>query len=366
MTLHEWIQRTVQLQDFDLAAVLTDQLHGGDTEKQLAAAFAQHDFDASFHRPQIILSLEIWSRENLIAFQQWLSHRCCRIQSYHVVVIGQPGINAWWQRYSDIMQLRSFVLHETLDLPFGNTAMHSNWPRMPRDHWLRERWYRDIIAPPDLDRDLRWHCLYMPGGSSRSVESGFYKEYLACIMLDLPSTLVDLRFALSPADVLANWTDAQSGWVDLQGVDRIREIRQRQGDAHGDPVVYDSELYPKTLPLYQHTFATVARESVMTQPWSCIGEKTLRPFMLGQFVIPTTVDAVTRLEDLGFWFDRDWFDFGYEKIRDPLERTQYLVRSLQHLVHRDLAECAQHLRDHRSRYQANCDLAHELTRLYAE
>lgn len=365
--LRDWVKNSTGLDDFDLAAVLVNDLHVPETARRdLANTFSTHDFSASFHRPQIILSLEVWSRDNLIFFQQWMADRCCRIESYHIIVIGQPGMADWWNRYADVMSLRSFCLHEVLDLPFSGDSIRENWPSLQADHWFRERWYSDIAAVPDLDRDLEWHCVYMPGGSAKSVETGFYKEYLACLMLDLPGMLVDLRFPLKDADTLANWTDAESGWMDQHSVDEIRDIRQRCQQEPAEPVVYDSHLYHRTLPLYQHSFATVARESVMTQPWSCIGEKTLRPFMLGQFVIPTTWDAVSRLEALGFWFDRHWFDFGYEKIQDPLTRTKHLMVSLRELVQRDLAQCRQHLRDHRARYMANSELARQLTRLYRE
>lgn len=365
--LHDWIHKVTGLDDFDLAAVLVNDLHVPATAQQdLANTFASHDFAASFGRAQVIVSLEIWSRENLIYFQEWLAGRCCNIQNYHIIVIGQPGMADWWQRYTDIMYLRTFAICEVLDLPFSGNALRQSWPQLQPYHWCRERWYADIDLVPDLDRTLRWHCVYLPGSSSQSVEHGFYKDYLACLMMDLPGTLVDLRFSLKDADTLANWLDAKLGWIDQASVDGIRELRRRRGDEHDSPVIYDSQLYHRTLNLYRHSFATVARESIMTQPWSCIGEKTLRPFMLGQFVIPTSIDSVTRLEDLGFWFDRDWFDFNYERHRDVLHRTRALMTSLHDMVSKDIAECQQHLQDHRAKYQANSELARQLTRLYSE
>jgi hypothetical protein len=365
--LRDWIHESTGLDDFDLAAVLVNDLHVPATAQQdLAITFAAHDFTASFDRAQVIVSLEIWSRENLIYFQDWMASRCCKIQNYHIIVVGQPGMAGWWCRYAEIMDLRTFTIWEVLDLPFSGDAVRQSWPQLQPDHWFRERWYSDIDRAPDLDRTLHWHCVYLPGSSSQSVERGFYKDYLACRMMDLPGTLVDLRFPLKDADTLANWLDSESGWLDQASVDELRDLRQRWGDVHGPEVIYDSELYRRTLALYRHSFATVARESLMTQPWSCIGEKTLRPFMMAQFVIPTSIDSVSRLEDLGFWFDRDWFDFSYERHRDVLRRTQALMTSLRDLVSRDIADCQHHLRHHREKYQANSELARQLTSLYPE
>lgn len=362
--LRDWIRGTTGLIDFDLAAVLIDDLHIMDQAQQkLENTFAGHDFLASFDRDQVVLSLEPLTQQHLIELQRWLASRCCRIQSYHVIIIGEPGIAQWWQNYSDLMNLRSFHIVEVIDLPFGSDSLVKSWSKT--HSWFREFWYADIPNNMQLDRDLRHHFLYLPGGSTNSLESGFFKDYLACQMLDLSGGLVDLRYRLTEADCLANWVDSQSGWTDQSAVDEIRRLRQQHGNQHGTPLIYDTDLYARTLDLYAHTFATVARESLMTQPWSCLGEKTLRPFMLGHFVIPTTLDAVSRLEDLGFWFDHDWFDFDYQKEQDVIRRTQKLVSSLAHLVRRPLLQCRQHLQDNRTRYEANSLLARQLTKLYS-
>jgi hypothetical protein len=364
--LHDWIRCQTGLDYFDLAAVMVDEMHIVDQSYQrLEATFKDHDFSRSFERAQVVLSLEIWSLENLIGFQKWLQARCCRIDRYHVIVIGQPGMAEWWKQYTSVMRMRSFYLHEVLDLPFGSETMRQNWP-IESFHWFRERWYADIPSEPDLDRTLQHHCVYLPGGTGHSVETGYYKHYLACRIIDLPSTLVDLRFNLQDAETLANWVDSELGWMDQQLVDQIREIRHRLDDNVGSPVIYDTDLYLRTLPLYRNCFATVARESLMIQPWACVGEKTLRPLMLGQFVIPTTFKAVTYLEGLGFWFDRDWFDFGYELEPDPIARCHYLVESLLVLTSKSLEDCRSHLLRHRTRYQANSELARQLTRLHSE
>jgi hypothetical protein len=362
--LRDWIRSTTGLDDFDLAAVLIDDLHIMDQAREnLENTFAGHNFADSFDRNQVVLSLEVLTQQHLIELQRWLASRCCRINSYHVIIIGEPGISQWWQNYSDVMNLRSFRIIEVVDLPFGSESLRKSWPKT--HSWFREFWYADIPDTADLDRDLRHHFLYLPGGSPNSLEPGLYKDYLACRLLDLPGGLVDLRYGLSEADCLASWVDCESGWIDQQAVDEIRELRQQHGSQHDSPVIYDTDLYVRTLPLYAHTFATVARESLMTQPWSCLGEKTLRPFMLGQFVIPTTLDAVSRLEDLGFWFDHAWFDFDYQKERDVIKRTRQLLRSLADLVQRPLMQCSQHLQDNRSRYQANSLLARQLTEFYS-
>ena len=362
--LRDWTRRVTGLENFDLAAVLIDDLHiDQQVQQNLKNTFADHDFCSSFGLDQIILSLEVLNQQHLIDLQKWLASQCCCIERYHVIVIGELGISRWWQSYTAVMNLRSFQLVEVLDLPFGSKSLRESWSRS--HSWFREFWYADIPDRVDLDRDLHHHFLYLPGGSSACLETGLYKDYLACRMSELPSGLVDLRYILRDANDLANWTDCESGWQDQAAVDHIRDLRLRLGSKHGSPVVYDRDLYSRTLDLYTHTFATVARESLMAQPWSCCGEKTLRPFMLGQFVIPTTIDAVSRLEDLGFWFDHSWFDFSYQKEKNLMVRTHHLLRSLGDLVTRDLQECRQHLQQHRARYQSNSELARQLTRLYS-
>lgn len=366
-TLSDWISHATHLDSFELAAVLVTDLHIEHTaDADLACTFQDHDFSRSFYRDQIILSLEIWTRENLIFLQQWLDGRSCRIDRYHVVIIGQPGIRTWWYQYVEVMQLRSFKVHEVLDLPFGSGAIRQSWPRLQSHHWFRERWYADIPRIADLGRELHHHCVYLPGGSANSVESGYHKQWLACHMSSLPGVLVDLRFDLEHSDTLCSWLDHELGWQDQAAVDGFRQLRQALTNQEQSPVLYDQDLFRRTLPLYQHSFATVARESLLSQPWSCIGEKTLRPFMLGQFVIPTGPGAVTYLESLGFWFDHDWFDYSYDQERCAILRMQKLITSVARLCEKSLASCRQHLDVYRQRYQDNSELAHQLTVLYLE
>jgi hypothetical protein len=95
----EWLRANIKLDQFDVAAVLINELHAVSTAKeQLEKTFVDHDFCSSFQRSQVILGLEVWTAESLILLRDWLAQKCCQIDRYHVIVSGHPGIKAWWDR----------------------------------------------------------------------------------------------------------------------------------------------------------------------------------------------------------------------------------------------------------------------------
>ena len=61
--LNQWLQQQTQLSEFDIAGVIGIELH--ENPGLLDQAFCQHDFSRSFSRPQIILSVEVWTVDML-------------------------------------------------------------------------------------------------------------------------------------------------------------------------------------------------------------------------------------------------------------------------------------------------------------
>jgi hypothetical protein len=368
MNLQQWlIQQNRDFVGADIAGIIGTELHHFHTASLALDKLFDNCvlWEAGFSRKQILISLEVWSTRNLIDFHEWLRKQPTDINSFWLVVIGQPGMAQWWNDYKHLWRIESFHIQEVLDLPFGPKAVQPYARQDLSPLWGRQCWYQDFsVILPDFDRQISHHAVYMAGRSACTIDQGHCKDYLAYCMTELaPDIKMDLCYDPVSVTMLADWLDHEHYYRDASIRDRVSALASKL-DQYPRSHAPTQDIFSATIPLYQQSFATVVRESLLAQPWGCVGEKTLRAFYFGQYVIPTTYSSGDYLQQLGFQFDDDIINLEYTRLREPLKRLDGLMSELKKFQQRwRTQDLQQHLAHRRDLYLHNSQLAQNLTQL---
>jgi hypothetical protein len=79
--------------------------------------------------------------------------------------------------------------------------------------------------------------------------------------------------------------------------------------------------------LHQTAFLHVVTETVFDYPHNSYGEKTWKPIVnLRPFVLVSVPNALQELKDMGFKTFDNWWDESYDRVVDPLQRINSIVK----------------------------------------
>jgi len=375
MKLTQWLQQLTQLNDFDIATIAANQFAdiaaSGITESA-DAIFTNEIFAASFQRTQVIIGLECWTKEVVQALHRYLRSKTCCIDRFVLINTVNPGLATWWQQWQKLYNEISFVIVDTHDFPFSAESIQP-WTKfdLGSQHWPRQHWYSDFDS---YSHDMIWsqrqlsvhkHFLYLGGSRPTGFFEDHAKEYLMLRLSEFQDQAwIECLYDLHSWQDIANWIDYQTYWADQRTIDRTHDLynnfRLINANRSGSMI----DIIHDTKSLYDQCFASVVRETVMTQPFGCITEKTFRAFYFQQFVIPTTLGGVDYLESLGFEFDHDMFDYSYQANKNFMARTQQLCESLNQFVNTySVEDLRRHMLARRDLYLHNSELARQLTLL---
>jgi len=331
-------------------------------------------YDRSWAFPQIIICLEVLTHQHLEIIHNFLEQRCCKIDDFYLLLIGHSGAAEFWAQYNKLLGRNSFQIIEVIDLPFGvehmlccaNADARQNQQDI-KTHWRRSEWYADFDQyQPNFDRDIEYHALYLPGRNNNSIELGYAKQYLACEMAALPSTDVDLNYDLPDIETLFHWVERINNWYTLVNIDDLQVAYRYLMLKNKVPIAADNNIFTTSRELYQNSFFTVVRETVMQQPYACIGEKTLRAFYYGQAVIPTTYRGTEYLRKLGFQFIPE-LDVDFDQEKNFAVRVSRMIMLLsQFIAQHSKKDLQLLLKKHRDLFRHNSWLARQLTYFRSE
>lgn len=332
MNLAQWIKQITQLDEFDIAGIVYNQFDGPNYDEILLG----HSFAASFQRPQIILALEVWSIDSLIDLQTYLRQKTCNIENFYITSAWQPRLATWWNNYcsSRVYNQRTFNIVEVFDIPFHDEYLQSlEFPGSVLNFWKRDSWYTDCYnIDINSTKELNYYFSYMCGTGPGGYDIGYAKHYLALQMLQFePDAVVSLAWSLIDKHTLKSFVDYSLYWQDQDLVDLIDTQYQKVEKRPTDQIPIDN-FVPDSGKFYKNSFATVVRESFLTQPFGAITEKSLRALLAGQFIIPTTHLGVADLEDRHFQFDHNLFDYSYQFESNFIKRINLLCQSLREFI----------------------------------
>ena len=324
-------------------------------EKALDRLFGSYDWTKSFHTPQILVHEELLTSEMIISIHHWLRRKCADISNITLVTTSHLGVAEWWSKYCSVMGHRSFSIQEKF-------YTHS-------DHW-RPIWIDTMAALPSREwftqskKIERVFSYY--GGTYATLE----RQYLVLKLLELRDVgQIDYIGEFTTKDTVLAYSENINYYLDQFDIDQIDKLFDQY-------VSFDGKLTQQNLPAlglknerirYQGVqwetdskcFASVVRESVLDGVYSCVTEKTLRSFVHHMMVIPVTFQGVKELEQMGFWFPHDIFDYSYQTESRFAYRTKHMINSIKQLIaNLSISDMQQYYNDNIDKFHANAKLVH--------
>jgi|688.fasta_scaffold06729_20 hypothetical protein len=337
----------------------------------LEQAIRFDSYDRSWAFPQIIICLEVLTQQHLEIIHNFLEQRCCKIDDFHLLLIGHAGAAEFWIKYNQLLGRNSFQIIEVIDLPFGadimldcaNPDAKTNCDNV-QQHWRRNQWYDDYKKfQPDFDRVPTHHVMYLPGRNNHSIEQGYAKQYLALEISALNNSYVDQCYELPDQEQLLYWIERSNNWYTPGNVAELQKQYKILNKKSRRYIPDDATIFDTSREMYSDSFFTVVRETVMQQPYGCIGEKTMRAFYYGRAVVPTTYQGVKSLKSLGFEFIPE-FDIEHDQQINFFQRSRSMIQSLQTFINdhssRDLELL---VKKHRDLWRHNSNLAFQIAYL---
>jgi hypothetical protein len=384
----QWIRRVTNLKNFDVLAVCHQELEHG-TEIQINISV--YNFVESLRpaenraivRPQVIIMLEVFTDEMLRKLQRKLHSVFAQPANIHLICVGHSGIKEHFDALKSIWNLhRNINIYESPDFPFSNqeildfyqnggvevTAKHTGF-------YGRDLWYKDIhsLSTKEIkdthNANLKNHFILNCGRTEATYDVGYrkellwlpFKEFNDYGIVDYQGKCCDISRLLESIELhriskvqKEQYCQLYCTWVNmtaLEARDRIDFGNRRLID-----------WWPVERDIMLTCFATIVREAHMMQSFNIISEKTFRPFLLHQMVIPTNYLAVEQLTDLGFKFPVDMFDYSYQNTQEFATRISLLLDAMREWISRnDIASLRDYYNKNIDMFLHNAELARSIT-----
>ena len=312
---------------------------------------------------------DILTPEILIEFHYWLRRKCANISNVVLIATHHHGLQQWWQQWQDSAHETSFGIVDSL--PSERLI----------DHYLET-----LTDIPESDPNRINYYFSYYGGTKSLLD----REYLTVEMLNFyQHSIIDRVGKFWPKSALVDYLENISYYLDQPAVELfgqvydqyigdsselnvsagLKEILEQHSHASEDLAVAGL-AGPKfghrgiQWAIDQQCFATVVRESNMETPYSTITEKTWRAFYHGLMVIPTGYNAVAELEQRGFFFPHEIFNYDYQSKTSWYQRVQALKASLTNLIQDYTIEDLRTFRkEHADQFQQNQQLIANLKQI---
>lgn len=300
----------------------------------LETSLGSYDWSQSFIRPQVISyrNQQEYGVTVLESLHYFLRQRGGNIENVTLISTDHLGINDWWKNYMDAAGEKTYRIHEWLDLRCWDYDQYYT-----RLDCVRKSAQQLTADRPKFNYVFSWY-----GGSyirSKQIEKPFFTIVMKDIdhlgVVDVIAKDVDPVALINHAEFLSYYSQ---DYVDLFKSLCSRFIDQNNNIIVGSAAKLLKQNINETLD-YQGTqymidrqcFATVVRETTDTAPFASLTEKTIRAFFHGMAVVPMGYRAVHYLEQLGFWFPHDIFDYSYQHEKDPLVRYRTMIDEIKKL-----------------------------------
>ena len=328
-------------------------------EKRLDDMFGSYDWSRSFSRRQILVYDEVLPSEVLEILHKWLRRKCADIENILLVVTHHTGASDWWRDWCKTNNEKSFQLTETFFLTrptatpsFKSFLSEKNTTKKDID------WY---ASQKNISKLLSYY-----GGTYSSLEREYLFLKLQCF--DHLLAHVDFLGNLSPKQDILSYVENITYYKDQMEIDYISSAYDRlvnSGWLLRTPNVLefaneDIDFAGLQWQTDRQCFVSVVRETINSDKFACVTEKTLRAFLHHCVVIPTGFNAVNGLEKLGFWFPHDFIDYSYQSTRLFADRVHGMMAVLDTLAQKSFDVLQQYYLDNIKKFQYNSELVYDL------
>lgn len=321
----------------------------------LDTKFKDIDFAITFGQKAAILYDEVLPSEILILIHAWLRTKSCNIQNIVLLTTHHSGTRHWWKEWCCFTGEKSF---EVVELAYKNSR--------------QARCYM-ITAMPDSNffltqKNIEYFFSFYGGGYATTERC-----YLTLRMLELNEYgFVDFIGKFLPRQEILDYAEHITYYTDQTEIELLATQYDRfivDFKLQNNPLLFDAGKKFQNEPLYgnfqwnidKHCFASVIRETLIDQQYSCITEKTLRTFLHHLVAIPTCYCAVEELESKGFWFPHDIFDYSYQNKKIYSERVSLMIAAIKNTTAQmSLSELNLYYHKNIDKFDNNAELAYNL------
>jgi hypothetical protein len=344
----------------ELLQVLTDapKLNPKDLliEHKLDEMFSGWDWSKSFDRAQILVYDEVLPSELLPMLHQWLRRKCADIENIQLILTHHAGAESWWQEWCELNHTQSFKIRELsfLSRPAATPDLLS---LLSGKHGVRKD-KSFFIKNKKINKIFSYY-----GGSYVSREREylflkFYKFRHQAIIDFLASIVASKDEILSYVENITYFKNQ----VEIDNVSAAYDsFMCSKPDAYHDDLSRAKKNEDINFNAFQwqidsQCFASVVRETINSDRYSCVTEKTIRAFLHHCVVIPLGYRSVEELEKKGFWFPHDIIDFSYQFESIFAYRINQLTNILDVLVKHPASELQEYYAQNIDRFEHNAQL----------
>jgi hypothetical protein len=328
-------------------------------EEALENLFGNYNWSKSFSRTQILVYDEVLPSEILIALHKWLRKKCADIENVKLIITHHTGIQSWWRKWCQVHQERSFSIQE---------IFYTNRPRLIA---LSMKWINDpqsVLKDTDFylkqKNILKLFSYY--GGSYTTRE----REYALLRFLKFQSIAnIDFLADLASLQEILDYTENITYYKNQKEIDQISETYKTllNNNFSGLRIPESTAVKLEEINFLgfqwhtdRHCWASVIRETHISEKYSCVTEKTIRTFLHHCVAIPIGFQAVDDLEQLGFWFPHELIDYSYQYEDLFSNRISKLITTLDSLTLIPLIELQKNYIDNIDKFQYNANLVYKL------
>jgi hypothetical protein len=300
-------------------------------ELELERLFGNHEWSKSFHSTQVLIYNEVILSEFLPIIHNWLRRKSVNIENIVLISVTHPGIADWWRSWCNINHQKSFQIKEA---KFWNSpAFYGNW-------------FDKNLTEPSLDffkKNKKITKLFSYYGGTYSK---LPQEFLTLKLTNFFDTaIIEYLGTFNKKQTLLDYAEYIYYYKNQIEIDQLSKSYDKyvlnNFKLSNCPNNFDE--YSKTKLRFKinfnglkwnndrHCFATVVRETIIDDVFSCLTEKTMQAFLYHNVVIPVAFDSVSQLEKLGFWFPHELIDYSYQKNPIFADRIDQMILMLHNL-----------------------------------
>lgn len=324
-------------------------------EKKLEELFGTYDWTRSFQTKQVIVYDEILLSEILPAIHKWLRRKCANIENICVRVNHHPGIKDWWQDWCKVNHQKSFEIEEIFYLESSHR---------------KKKFCGDIAPLPAVSffqHSKQIQKLFSFYGGKYAKPD---RVYLTLKMLEFNDVAeIDFASLIPPKQEILAYAEHILYYSNQTQIDQLITTYDRyvdNGTLRSAPTLPGGKKFEKLKfegfqwETDRHCWASVIRETINDDCYSCVTEKTLRCFLHHVVAIPVGFKAVAQLEKLGFWFPHEIIDYSYQDQKIFSTRIGDVVDQLNRLkIKYSFAQLQDFYLDNLQNFQHNAELVYK-------
>lgn len=292
----------------------------------------------SFTKTTFLIYNEYLNFDCFTILSNYLRNRACNIANIHILSANTVGASEFSKQHAEMFGITPINI---IEIPYYFDF-----------YWEIEKGINDYVLPNS--RDLKLYFSLYGGG----YEVHPPQRTLLCVNFLQYAQHGHIEFMGGNAQVwngysqelpvggcstkqdLLNYVERLTGFCDQPTVLNFEKLYDQYVDPNtfkinlkhclpDHPVKFNDPKWS----IDQHCFASIVRETLLTDPWGCVTEKLMRCFIFGLFPIPvagsTLIDTMT---NFGFKFDTTLFDYSYLQEKDFFKRLQKLNVSMDKFI----------------------------------